>query len=565
MKTPTLQTVKRRTGRRHGLGGRLLLLCASALIMPPSRAPGVQTPQAFVVAGARFHQRHPEDAGEVRLCLQNTGVNSLTRAQLQIRVRAEKTTDAATQSTECPWVYAKLSPPVLRREQYGEVVVKLQEPPPGDSRLTCDVSVADGTTAATVSVDKPTLWISYVGFSADLREVCVYLENAGAEPAAARWLSAGTFDLAGRTRAVHVPVPPGDKGCLIADLPAPLTTGEFLRVVLAADSGGKPSKLYTVVRAVHAFPLLMEFGGADPHLGLDEQRPFLQTMACPAHAHGSPEAAAAKFLDDYAQRFLDDPGQAVQIAICRSGLPQAWFRFAALPDVALMNPCLRPPPARDPAAPESLCPFFHTGELAKQATEPGRYVAIIPIGPGRDDESFLLQGLSPQEARFLVYAAVASGAKGVVYRDQPVEEPLTRDAFRQLNQELQHLKPLLLLAEPVAWATTTAEDHVARVLLCGDQAAVVMVLDTRYFSRQRNGRLYTPPFGRAVVSVPVRVRIPPGVDVREVRTPFAALAPGRWKHHSGTLDLTVEMTESAQVYIVSLQEEAKPREGGPVP
>jgi len=538
------------------------MVVAMALLVSLSSVQGMSSPTAFAIAGAQFHQRDPEDGGEARVCIQNTGDRALPMTQLAIRVLAEKNAGADVSRTECQCIYAKLMPPVIEPGRYGEIVAKLMDRPPAACRLTCEISVAGGTVCRTPSLAEPPVWISYVAFSEDLRRVYVYLENQGEHSVEARLVHVRQFDVASRARCVHVPVPAGDKGCLIGDLPSSVIAGEFVHLVVAATADGVESQVQTVVRAIRDLPIVPEFGGGDPALGLDASRPFLETMACPAHAHGSHEEAAASFLRDYAQRFNGNPGQVIQMAVCRADMPRTWFRFGGLPDVAAMNPCLCPPSYYEKNPQKWFTPFSWVGELAKKATEPGRFLAIIPTGSDVEESSFLLRGLTSPEWRFLVYCAMASGAKGVSYRGQPNSDSLSRDAFRQLNRELQRLKPLLLIGEPVEWATTEGAGYAARTLLCGDEAILVMVFDCRYFSRQRNGKFHTPSFARAVTSVRVNVRIPVGETIKNVTTPFASLDRSVWRYREGVLSLTADMVDSAQVYIASLQSQNPQLETG---
>lgn len=534
-------------------------LCIATASLPLSRVQGrYANTTAFVVAGSQFHERYPEDAGEARICIQNTGLRPLSMIQLKVRIVAKRDIDTEKLNTECKYVYAKLSPPVLQREQYGEILVKLLDRPARNCYLIYTVSTGDGTISHEACLAEPPLWVSFVGFSEDLRRIFIYVKNLGRESIKAKLLRVGDFDIKDRMKTVYFPIPPEDKGCLIGDLPSPFTPGQFIHAVLAVNIGGRESKVHTVIRVIHAVPLVAEHGSGDPSLRLDIKRPFLQTMACPAHAHGTHEAAATKFLDDYTQQFTENPRRAIQIAICRYDMPRAWFRFGDLPDVAAMNTCLRPPPCyyRDPQ--EWFCPFSCVGDLAKKATEPGRFLAIIPV----DERSSILKGLTYQECRFLVYCAVACGAKGVIYRGQPASDPLSRDAFRQLNRELQYLKPLLSIAEPIEWFTTEANNYVAKGLLCGDQAILAIIFDRRYLSRQEYGRFHTPPFGRAVIPVRINGRIPQGITVQGITTPFASLDRSCWDYRNGILEFKADMIYSAQIYIVSIQPQNHPMEGG---
>lgn len=546
----------------HCVCAGMMLLFFTVAILPPSPAQGIEAATTFVVVGSQFHQSDPDDAGETRICIQNTGATSLSMAQLKVRVLAHKGDHPDAPATECACVYAKLSPPVLRPSQYGVIVATLRDRPANGCTFSCTVSAAEGAASHEVPLTEPALWISYVGFSEDLQKVFVYVENTSDEATGVELLKVGPFDVAGRARAIHLPIPPKDKGCLVCDLPSPLTTGEFIHVVVAANLGERQSKVHIVVRAIRAFPVALESGTLDPRMNLDTRLPFVQTMVCPAHAYGPHEAAAANFLQDYVQRFSQDPGQVIQMHICRSGLPEAWFRFGDLPDVAVMNTCLCPPSGYDKDRQRCFCPFFCIGDLAKRATEPGRYVALVLTGPDTQDGSFLLKGLTSQEWRFLVYCALVSGAKGISYRGLPADDALSRDAFGQLNRELQRLKPLLLIAEPVEWVTTIEDDYTARGLLCGDQAILVVVFDRRYFSRQRNRKFYTPYFGRAMTPVRVNIRIPQRIAVQEVGTPFTSLDRDSWDCQNDALNLTADMVDSVQVYVAYLQWQGRPLEEG---
>ena len=143
----------------------------------------------------------------------------------------------------------------------------------------------------------------------------------------------------------------------------------------------------------------------------------------------------------------------------------------------------------------------------------------------------------------------------MIYRDrnQSISDPLSRDAFLQLNRELQHFKPLLSIAEPIDWMTTKQSTYAAKALLCGDQAILVMVFDCRYFSQEKNGRFYTPPFGKSVTHVQISGKIPSGIAVKGIRTPYAFLDRDTWTFQGGVLHLTADMIHSAEVYIITIQ------------
>ncbi len=525
--------------------------------LPLGLARDLPAPAAFVVVGSDFHTRDQDDAGEVRICLQNTGAASLSLAQLRVRVISKTPGRSDTMGSEQKLVYAKLSPPAPGPGQYGQLVAKLRDRPAPSDALLCTLSAGEGATSATVPVTESAVWISYVGFSPDLRRAFVYVENTSDKVVRLESLQVGDAKVEDATGFVNRLVPPKDKGCLIHRLSTALTPGEFVHVAVSARRDDQNVRLHAMVRAINRIPLVMvESDTPTPGLGLDGEG-FTETMACIAHAHGTPEQAATEFLEDYVQRFRRSPRQVIQVDICRSDSPRAWFRFGSLPDVARMNPILSPPPRYEKEDHKQwFDPFFYRGCLAKKAVEPCRYVAVISLTP--DEDLFFQKELTPQEVKFLTCCAIASGAKGLSYRRLPPDDPLNHSAFVRSNQELRQIEPLLLMGEPVDWATAADNHYAANSLLCGDQAIIALVFDHRYFSRQRTNRFYTPPFGRAVTPVKVDMKIPGELCVGQVRSLFAPLERGAWIYREGVLSFTADMIESVQIYLVDLQSRTQP-------
>jgi hypothetical protein len=550
----------------RGLHTSILIFVSLTGALPPCFAQEALDPAAFVVVESQFHARDQEDAGEVRICLRNTGTASLSMAQLRIRIVARRSDSPDKIGTDQKYLYAKLSPPVLQPGQYGQLVAKLLDRPANAYTLTCTVSATEGTTSCTTIAAEPALWISYVGFSQDLRRVCVYVENGGDQVVCIESLQVGEVKVEGPVGTLNRLVPPKDKGCLTCRLSTAMMLGEFVPVAVSAkNESNQDVHIHSIVRAINRIPLMMvESAPPTPDLGLDSEG-FTETMVCIAHAHGTHEQAASGFLEDYVRRFRQNPHEVIQVDICRSDSPRAWFRFGSLPDVARMNPVLSPPPGYDKEDHKQwFNPFLYRGHLAKKAVEPCRYLAVMPIDA--EEGLFLQKGLTPQEVKFLVYCAVASGAKGLGYRGTFADGPLHRSAFVRLNRELRQIESLLLIGEPVEWATATDGNYAAKSLLCGDQAILVMLFDHRYFSQQRSNKFYTPSFGRAVTQVRVDVRIPGEVSVGQVRSLSAPLDRRAWVYREGNLSFAADMVDSVQVYLVDLRRETRLSEvGGLVP
>jgi hypothetical protein len=117
-----------------------------------------------------------------------------------------------------------------------------------------------------------------------------------------------------------------------------------------------------------------------------------------------------------------------------------------------------------------------------------------------------------------------------------------------LNKELQQLKPLLIIGEPVNWASAEDNNYVARSLLCGNEAILIIVFDHRYFGEQQNNRLYTPAFGKTLRPVKIQVKVPEGFLVSELKSTYAPLSRKLWSCEESKLDFTANMVDSVQVY-----------------
>ncbi len=194
--------------------------------------------------------------------------------------------------------------------------------------------------------------------------------------------------------------------------------------------------------------------------------------------------------------------------------------------------------------------FFWLAQNAKKATAPGRFLASIHLVPARG--AFFKQStFGLEEVKFLTCCAIAGGARGIIYRQyqaSSLSDQRGQNAFLQFNKELRLLRPLLMIAEPVSWASTADNGFVVKSLLCGDGAILVMVFDRRYFNEQKDGKVRTPVFGKCTKQVEIKVKIPAGFLVSEVKSLYNPLSEELWNYQENKLDFTVNMVDSVQVY-----------------
>ena len=505
----------------------------------------------LVITGSEFYRRSQFDTGEIRIFFKNAGKGPISICQPRLsRLVDVKDNESHEAGTEVNYLYSKFTQPVLMPGRNGEILIKLLRSPPDNCKFQCAIYSETGWVSeeTLIAIKQAPVWISYVGFSEDLSKIYVYGQNNTKTPLTIQLLEVAGVNVGDNYQSINNDLPPGDKGCLVFKMPNRLTLGEYVHIVISAESNEQEFQTRRMAKAVNKFPLSSGGGFFSPKLGLDSRNFFVQTISCPAHAHGTHKEAARKFLDDYYLRFSQDPYFLSQMWICRADRPRAWYTFGSLPDAAVMNPVLSESQAykADTKDCDRFCPFFWLATTAKKAMAPNRYFACIPVNP--ENSVFSQSNHTPDEIKFLVYCAIAAGAKGILYRDTPSFSRLSHDKFVRLNRELRQLKPLLMMAEPVNWASTADNNYVARSLLCGDEVILVIVFDRRYFSERQNNRLRTPAFGKAVRAVKTQVKVPEDFSVSQVKSLYTPLLRKLWRCEKGQLDFTANMVDSVQVY-----------------
>lgn len=517
----------------------------------------------LVVDAFEFHQRSEFDTGEIRILLRNTANTplSIDQCDLSETVSDHVTIEQNIGNNDVRKLYFKLSPPIVKPSEKGELLIKLLETPKDQSMFECALhDSTSGISTTSILIEKIPIWIPYVGFSPDLNKVYVYVQNNTEKPLTIKLLKVAGVDVGNNYQAINGQLLPEDKGCLVFEMPTRLTFGEYVHVTVSAESGDREWQTHRIVRVVNKFPVLFENGSGGSKLGLDAKGFFItstsssnafpctQIMMCPAHAHGTHENAAGKFIDNRDSIFSQNQYVLTQMWICRVDKHRAWYKFGPLPDVAVMNPVLLASAeyGSDAKAFEGFSPFFWFANAAKKATEPNRYFACIPVNP--EDTVFAQSSHTSDEIKFLVYCAVAAGTKGILYRGATPSDQLSRDTFMWLNNELQQLKPLLMIAEPVNWALTEDHRYSVKSLLCGDEAILVIVFDRRYFSEQNNNKMRTPAFGKAVKPVKIEIKLPEGFLISEVKSLFGPVPKELWNCHEGELNFTAYMVDSVQAY-----------------
>lgn len=106
----------------------------------------------------------------------------------------------------------------------------------------------------------------------------------------------------------------------------------------------------------------------------------------------------------------------------------------------------------------------------------------------------------PAEQRIMMYYAIGAGARGLFNYIHCSENSKTRwsrgsrefpevwNAIGQVYRELDHVAPLLALAHPTKFATSDATRLWLRMLLCGDNAALIVFVNDNYEQKRTSVR-----------------------------------------------------------------------------
>ena len=243
----------------------------------------------LVITGSEFYRRSQYDAGEIRVFFKNAGKESISICQPKLsRLVNSKDNESYKAGTEVEYLYSKFTPPVLNPGRNGELLIKLLRSPPYNCKFQCAIySETDWVSETIIAIKQAPVWISYVGFSEDLSEIYVFGQNNTKTTLTFRLIEVAGVYVGDNYQTINNNIPPGDKGCLVFKMSNRITLGEYVHLVISAESNEQGFQTSRIVKAVNKFPLSSGGGFFSPKLGLDSENCFVQTMSCPAHDHGT--------------------------------------------------------------------------------------------------------------------------------------------------------------------------------------------------------------------------------------------------------------------------------------
>lgn len=337
-----------------------------------------------------------------------------------------------------------------------------------------------------------------VTFSEGFDEVLVYIENTGVSPLKIATLEVNGADVTdsstflGATKGLA----PGKVGLAAVSLSTPLQRGEDLFAMVETTDR---RRICGRVRVQRDFPIHMEGGHTGIEgLGLDSgpyvarfgmdsfkrveampDRPTgVQLLACPMHAfRGDLARAGQEILTRYAAMRRWCPSHPGFVVLCRCAPEAGYALFGEAADILNVQPTITTSMETSLAEEEPVTVVGRIVDSAFKAVAPKPVHALMTVTRLRQEDRLD----TPKGLRQRLYAALASGAKGLLYRLGPLSmqargaAPLAKE-LRRCNAEVRVLRSLLAQACPVPWSKAVGDGD-ARSLLCGSETLALVVFE----------------------------------------------------------------------------------------
>lgn len=294
-------------------------------------------------------------------------------------------------------------------------------------------------------------------------------------------------------------------------------------------------------------------------------------MISPMRGYPTVEKTARKFLADRNEIHAASPNVLFGLWISRTGFPKHVYSLGELADITIIYPNLLNGDISNNT--DEFHPFHRLAENTYSATSPGRFQAIFLCG--HDTPLFNDRFPTLEESRFMVYSALAAGAKGILYRGGigSMDSISRRAGFSRLNLEVQSLKHLLSVSEPVEWVKSGNKSVAAKTLLCGTGKILLFLLDKDYLiliprnetgiripaenfpTDQNYTTIKTIKNESSKEKISVGINIPEGFAVNNVKPVSRPNTDVEWMFKEGILTIQTSLKLSSEVLEISLSGE----------
>ncbi len=471
------------------------------------------------VRAAYYRVKTPADPGSAYVFLRNTGADPLQVDQLLVdgsplpafgigdglKPMAEKKQNPVALLSAARIIWARLEPNPIPPGRTAFLYVQYRNRPPYAFHLQLSRQKAAVAECKLFPVDEPVRIVN-IAFSQDLAKCCIYVENTGKETTErVKAIDLNDSDATDRAWFSSRELAPGAKELIIVPRPG-VSAGQQAQVVVTLESG---RAVGDALRALPFFPIALEHGGPAPELGITDvvynfplperttlpPEPVascLRLFTCPAHAMGDDwQGVASEILLRRSDAAKNCPASPTFLSVCRARSEAACPAFAHTVDALSLNPHL--PRYSRKIPPHPLDAVFSAMNIARTADAPDPTFVLLASHSFSDEK----KPSSAEEFRSLLYAAIGCGGRGIIYRIDPggIEQV---QCLTECNRKLKRLESLLLLAEPVEWASCPNDQVKARVLLAGGDGLLVFLLNYG----DRDGRMAPAAPAEVTIQLP---------------------------------------------------------------
>jgi len=519
------------------------------------------------ICSSEYQRRSEIDNGSIRIFIKNNQPKALTISQCWVgRIDMDDTDSKSARSKSLPVIYTRLTPPQIQTGEVGELLIKLRNKV---ERLGvvrgCFKSSGGRQFSITVPLKPSPMRIVSVAFPYTKNQIYLYLKNTGDRNIKINRVEINQYEIPEIADAINHPVPPSRKSCLVLNIDQKFQEGDYVYISLSAQGENEEIKAHSIVRCVRNFPVAFHSGSRASKYNLDPFKAFVRSVAhtcphiltavlmeCPLRNHGSAENAARRFLLDREDAYISNPKFLSGLWISIFTIPVSLWAVGELPDILLVKtgPFSVGKLSHYAAGNEEFDSCYAGAVDAYDAVSPNRFWAWIQWAHDTWSND-------RYQTRYIAYSAIAAGAKGIIYRDYEPDTAILNSAsktalFSQLNMELQLLKPLLTVGEPVDWIAGSGEDVIAKTLLCGTEKLLLFIFEKHH--TKGTAEIGTKSRGNSLKKqkADVSVNIPPGFKVGDV-APFSK--PGskvRWQFKEGILTVQTDLQLSSEVLKISL-------------
>lgn len=265
---------------------------------------------------------------------------------------------------------------------------------------------------------------------------------------------------------------------------------------------------------------------------------------------GKTGANVKRVIEQYEQIYREDPIHPMFVFGCILGIEENYPIYSEVGDAFSPGPYVI---VANNKPPKDCTKYLR---LAKNYCEPK------PLWFTADAFSYRAPEPTPEEERLLIYYALSEGVKGIQYFGSGSSQgyknfPDLDNEIGRINNELQMIKGLLRISERIGIAKCNKEKIFCPVLLCGDKAMIVLVINEDNVSNLVEGKERKRKFEYVKKSnLEININLPLWAKVKGVKrleTKPKGSSSVNWEIKNENLSVKLPKLEITELIIVEIE------------